>query len=259
MSIISTILGVESSGRNITQGNIGDINNRNGTLAQGYFQITDPTWEQFGGLQTGYTSAIQAPYDVQLAVAQNIPIGRWGSNTRNALSANGYSFSNNQTLGQVLANNGESPGTATPNGLNATLSANENPSDPNYGDITGYNVAGVNAASTDAGSGLQGTPSLSGGATNGAIGNPLSSGGGQPVNITDLPGLDTSVTSGASTVQSGLTGAAATVANTFASGLNALQTYTSSLFVVVALVVLGVIFIAFGLGLFGKREVAQLV
>ena len=51
MTILSTIMGVESSGgHNVTQGNIGDINNRTGDLAQGYFQITGGTWAQFGGL-----------------------------------------------------------------------------------------------------------------------------------------------------------------------------------------------------------------
>lgn len=115
MSIISAILGVESSGgHNVTQGNIGDINNARGTLAQGYFQITDPTWAQYGGLNTGYSSAINAPYAVQLQVAQNIPIGQWGPNARNAVAAEGYTFSNNQTLGQVLANNNESPYATVP-------------------------------------------------------------------------------------------------------------------------------------------------
>lgn len=113
MTIVSTILGVESGGKNVTQGNIGDINNRQGTLAQGYFQITDPTWAQFGGLSTGYSSAIQAPYATQLQVAQNIPIGRWGPNTQTALQAAGYSYSPNQTLGQVMAANGETGATAS--------------------------------------------------------------------------------------------------------------------------------------------------
>jgi hypothetical protein len=113
MTIVSTILGIESGGKNIPQGNIGDINNIQGTPAQGYFQITDPTWAQFGGNATGFSSAIQAPYETQLAIAQNIPIGRWGPNTQSALASQGYSYSSNQTLGQVMANYGEASSTPT--------------------------------------------------------------------------------------------------------------------------------------------------
>jgi hypothetical protein len=81
-TILSSILGVESGGgHNVTQGNIGDINNQTGDLAQGYFQITGATWQDFGGGSTGYNSAIQAPYGTQLAVAQNIPVQRWGPAT----------------------------------------------------------------------------------------------------------------------------------------------------------------------------------
>ena len=137
MSVIDTILRIESGGRNVTQGNIGDINNARGTPAQGYFQITDPTWAQFGGLSTGYSSALQAPYETQLQVAQNIPIGRWGPATQSALQSAGYSYSPNETLGQVLNRYGETPSTdgMSLSGADAT---------GNYGDITGYNVAGVN-------------------------------------------------------------------------------------------------------------------
>lgn len=91
MTILSTIMGVESSGgHNVLQGNIGDINNRTGNLAQGYFQITTPTWAQFGGNATGYSDALSAPYSSQLDTAMNIPVSRWGPNTINSLAANGY-------------------------------------------------------------------------------------------------------------------------------------------------------------------------
>lgn len=110
MTILSTIMGVESGGgHNVTQGNIGDVNNRTGDLAQGYFQITGGTWAQFGGLNTGYTSALDAPYATQLQIAQNIPVSRWGPATQSALQAAGYSPQSGQTLGQLMAANGESP------------------------------------------------------------------------------------------------------------------------------------------------------
>ena len=162
MSILSTIMGVESGGgHNVPQGNIGDINNIQGTPAQGYFQITDPTWQQFGGLSTGYSSAIQAPYSVQLQVAQNIPIGRWGPATQDALAANGYSFTGSQTLGQVLAANGEDPNATVPaDGASSSESFDSyNPSvssaspdalsQDGYGDITGYQVGGVDGVPYD--------------------------------------------------------------------------------------------------------------
>lgn len=115
MSIISTILGVESSGgHNVTQGNIGDINNRTGNLAQGYFQITNPTWVQFGGSSTGFSSAIAAPYATQLQIAQNIPVARWGSNTQTALNAAGYYPQPGETLGQMLTRYGEDPAATVP-------------------------------------------------------------------------------------------------------------------------------------------------
>lgn len=121
MTILSTIMGVESSGgHNVTQGNIGDINNRTGDLAQGYFQITGGTWAQFGGLATGYTQANQAPYATQLQIAQNIPVSRWGSDTQTALQAAGYTPTRGQTLGQLMAANGEN-GTETTAADGSTL------------------------------------------------------------------------------------------------------------------------------------------
>lgn len=118
MTILSTIMGVESGGgHNLVQGNIGDINNQTGDLAKGYFQITNATWAQFGGLNTGYTAANQAPYATQLQIAQNIPIARWGPDTTTALQNAGYgtatgSVGRSTTLGQYMANNGEN-GTET--------------------------------------------------------------------------------------------------------------------------------------------------
>jgi hypothetical protein len=108
-SILSTIMRVESGGRNVTQGNIGDINNRTGDLAQGFYQITGGTWNDFGGGKTGHTSAIDAPYGVQLQVAQNIPVQRWGPTTQEALRSAGYEPKPGETLGQMLARYNEDP------------------------------------------------------------------------------------------------------------------------------------------------------
>src|SRR5579862_6841700 len=115
MSILSTIMGVESGGgHNVTQGNIGDINNATGDLAQGYYQITGATWAQFGGASTGYNSAIAAPYATQLQVAQNIPVQRWGPTTIAQLGAQGYHPLPGETLGQMLTRYGQDPTATVP-------------------------------------------------------------------------------------------------------------------------------------------------
>jgi hypothetical protein len=145
MTILSTIMGVESGGgHNLVQGNIGDINNQTGDLAKGYFQITGATWAQFGGLNTGYTQANQAPYATQLQIAQNIPVSRWGPATQSALSAAGYSTSRGQTLGQLMAANGEN-GTETVAADGSSLSGSGStiatgPADNATGGNTGYSV-----------------------------------------------------------------------------------------------------------------------
>jgi hypothetical protein len=113
-SILSTIMRVESGGRNVTQGNIGDINNRTGDLAQGFYQITGGTWRDFGGDKTGHKSALDAPYDVQLQIAQNIPVQRWGPATQQALKTAGYEPRPGETLGQMLARYNENPTSTRP-------------------------------------------------------------------------------------------------------------------------------------------------
>jgi hypothetical protein len=128
-----------------------------------------------------------------------------------------------------------------------------NPSDSNFDDITGIPVAGVNAPAA-----AVTTPASTATGVAGA--------GGTPVNITDLSGLDSSVSGAGKAVQSGagtiggdVTSAAGGITGTIASAISSLEQYTSSTFVVVALVVMGIIFVAFGLGLFGKNKVEQLV
>lgn len=115
-SILATILRIESGGRNIPQ-NIDDINMRRGTPAQGYFQIINPTWSEFGGDKTSFKSAIDAPYSAQLQVAQNIPVARWGPNTQQALRAAGYEPKPGETLGQMLTRYGEDPNATKPEDL----------------------------------------------------------------------------------------------------------------------------------------------
>jgi hypothetical protein len=160
MTILSTIMGVESSGgHNIVQGNIGDVNNRTGDLAKGYFQITNATWAQFGGLNTGYTQANAAPYAVQLQVAQNIPVARWGPDTQTALNAAGYSPARGQTLGQLMSANSENPAaTVAADGSTVSGSGSTIANGPTDTSGTGDN-SGVTPDSNPLGSSVTANPS----------------------------------------------------------------------------------------------------
>jgi len=118
-SILSTIMRIESGGRNVPQ-KIDDINMRRGDPAQGYFQITGGTWNDFGGGATGKKSAIEAPYAEQLKIAQNIPVERWGPNTQTALRSAGYEPKPGETLGQMLARYSEDPASTRPEDVGGT-------------------------------------------------------------------------------------------------------------------------------------------
>ena len=180
MSIISTILNVESSGgHNVTQGNIGDINNQTGDLAQGYFQIIGATWAGAGGTATGYNSALSAPYATQLQVAQNIPVNQWGPNTITQLGAAGYHPIGNETLGQMLTRYGENPASTIP--------------------ADGASPTGGTMAAGDPGNASSGIAAGSGAGSVGGI-DPAT---GLPASVTDAAGA---VTSGASGAGSGTQG-----------------------------------------------------
>ena len=106
---VSTVVGAESSGQNIPQ-QIHDANTDKGTPAQGFFQIIDPTWREYAP-QAGvdlakYPSAIDAPYAVQAAVAQKIPINQWGPKTVAALNAKFRGLNVDETLGEAEAQYG---------------------------------------------------------------------------------------------------------------------------------------------------------
>jgi len=104
----------ETGFRNVMQGNIGDINNLTGDLAQGYFQITGGTWRQFadkaGVDLREYPQPITSPYSVQAKVANVIPLGRWGPSTIAAMRQAGGKLDLSKSLGENLAANGESLG-----------------------------------------------------------------------------------------------------------------------------------------------------
>lgn len=88
-------------------------------------------------------------------------------------------------------------------------------------------------------------------------------GGGIPINLTDEGQLPSSVSGAGTAAKAGLTTAGSDVqtaagglAGTAASIINSAEAYTSKAIVVIALVLMGAIFVALGLGLFGKRELA---
>ena len=195
MTILSTIMGVESSGgHNVLQGNIGDINNRTGNLAQGYFQITTPTWAQFGGNASGFSNALSAPYSTQLDTAMNIPVSRWGPNTINSLAANGYQAQPGETLGQMLTRYGEDPSAtvaadgSTYNGAPDTSLHGPDGALAGTGGIGSDTGAVANATPSSPLGNDQGTPNLGGGASQTGTNGPFYSANGTPIYVTDISG-----------------------------------------------------------------------
>ena len=94
----------------MTRGNHGD---RETAKAQGFFQIIDPTWRESMRPQSRGVdlakypdSAIDAPYAVQAAVAQKIPINQWGPKTVAALNAKFRGLNVDETLGEAEAQYG---------------------------------------------------------------------------------------------------------------------------------------------------------
>jgi len=279
VSILSTIFGVESGGgQNITQGNIGDINNLTGDLAQGYFQITGGTWAQFGGSGTGYSSAIQAPYSTQVNVAENIPVSRWGPATQSALQAAGYTPQPGETLGQMLTRYGENPAdTVAADGSTYNGAAASGGSITSVGAATQSDIAALGGDGTTNSVGA----TLGGDGTTNTLGYPaLGIPGTTQSAATSGPGYqalglsptgvlgnaspptlggqqaEAGATAGAGqAVSGGLGGIAGAITGVFTSA----ETFLGHAFVVVALVVLGIVFVAFGLGLFNKKMVAAVI
>lgn len=73
---LRAIMHSESGGRNVI--NYKEARGEKGFTASGYYQITNPTWEQFAGPEVlaQYKRAINAPFEVQTAVAKRILAAR---------------------------------------------------------------------------------------------------------------------------------------------------------------------------------------
>lgn len=290
-SFLGALFGNESGLRNIANTTQGTSSGQ----AQGYFQITTGTWADFGGLQYAPTP-LQATYAQQAAVASTIPLGRWDNSTINAITNSGFSANKSQTLGQNVANNGDSFGNYNPDGsggANVGSTADDEysvfngGSPPSYADgaatsgvmapgddgvatyANGTPAVNFNDLSPNTFDGASGSYSLGTGGTNqpgyvgsgtDGLGGAVGGTGGQPIDITDLPATTKALTGAGQDVKTGLTTtgsdiqqSAGGIVGTFTSAVNALEDWTSSAFVIIALVVMGLIFVGAGLKMFGSR------
>ena len=106
-SVYNTLVGAESGGRN--DGAPGQPAGGDGGIARGYFNIQTPTWGDFKQNVPGasqYQSADQAPYEIQRAVANTIPVARFGDRTRRILHSKFGDFNERMTVGELAEQKG---------------------------------------------------------------------------------------------------------------------------------------------------------
>jgi hypothetical protein len=101
LNFIGALGHFESSNTNVTNPEMTSSGN-----ARGWLQITDDTWKEFGGLATGYKTAQDAPYAVQVQIGSKIPMGRWAKVTLDKMRAAGFTIDPNKTMGENAAANG---------------------------------------------------------------------------------------------------------------------------------------------------------
>ena len=98
---------IESNNRNIPSGVDKDYPGQPGSKSQGYFQIDTPTWLQFAakaGIDTTkYPNAMSAPPEVQVQVASQIPLSRFGARTQKMLGQQFGTLDKTQTIGAHAA------------------------------------------------------------------------------------------------------------------------------------------------------------
>lgn len=232
--------------------------------SQGYDQNT-PLSQLTGASSTNPNGASGAGLTDDDLVDDNYDYGSLnsGSSTINASSADQYSLmgaGDGSVSGAGVGYNATSAG-ASGLGGGQSLFGDTSGDSVTYAPSTAAVDAGIDAEyggaspSASTGAGLLGTAGTS--PTGAAGGQAISTGTGQPVNITDLGGLDTSVTGAGKAAQAGATTAgtdiqqsASGIAGTAASALNSIEGYASGAVIVIALVLLGLVFVAFGLGMF---------
>jgi Cell Wall Hydrolase len=196
-----------------------------------------------------------------------------GGSASNANSADQFSLFGNPSTpaGSTVGFNATSPGSSGLGGGSSLfggdassdtdgVTANGTPvlQDSDFDGLTDADIVGSSGASginAATGAGLVGTSGTS--PTGAAGGAAIGSAGGINVNLTDESGLPSSITSAGKAAQTGATQAgsdvqtaAGGIAGTVASIFNNAQSYASGAIIIVALVAIGLIFVAFGLGMF---------
>jgi hypothetical protein len=152
------LINAESSGQNVTNAQEG---------AEGFYQITGPTWHDFapraGVDLTQYPSAIKAPYEIQSKVADIIPMGRWGPRTQQILAGKFGQLDPTKPLGYYAQLHGGPAAPPPGSPINTTqmpvvpdpTGANALP--PSMGDITAPAAAPAAAAPPAPTAALMGT------------------------------------------------------------------------------------------------------
>lgn len=167
-TLLAALLANESGGKNINNTTQGTSSGQ----AQGFFQITTGTWDEFGG-QKYAPNPQAASYADQAAVASKIPLSRWDNTTIARMRATGIPVDPHKTLGENLASANESfadfkPGSelpvgkkgAPPTAVAAVAPAGQTP--PTYqppspqaqlGSTIGQALAGLGASMSSPGGG----------------------------------------------------------------------------------------------------------
>jgi transglycosylase-like protein len=98
--LLAALLRNESGGRNIANTSQGTSSGQ----AQGYFQITTGTWDDFGGRKYA-PNPMKASPEQQWDIASRIPLKRWDTSTLDAMRKTGQSIDPNRTLGENIGQN----------------------------------------------------------------------------------------------------------------------------------------------------------
>jgi len=157
-SPLDIVINAESGNRNVNNTTQGTSSGQ----AQGFAQITTGTWSDFApkaGVDLKmYPTPDSAPRDVQIAVANTIPLNRWAPSTVNAVLAKYPGIDTSQTLGaiQSAALGGASGGSGTAAGGNLASGAAGAPAAP-QGSLAGFKPGSPAEASMKAAAKTLGT------------------------------------------------------------------------------------------------------
>jgi hypothetical protein len=136
-TLLEALLRNESGGRNIANTTQGTSSGQ----AQGYFQITEGTWNDFGGGKYA-KNPLNATYEQQADIASKIPLVRWDPSTIAQMQATGRPVDPSRTLGENLAMNAENftvPTSAVGGLMSTTPTAAPQGFQPAFGDIVASN------------------------------------------------------------------------------------------------------------------------